>query len=139
MKRKGLNRYEHHPDWIHFCLYRSHEFEERICKLWGSTKTTTIHFNFFDWINRNVNKEFQRMQLRVKLRRRLFRKKSEMIILIIFLNFFPPINKCSTDLIGYHFNSNFVDDVTNFVKIVAEKNISYDSGITICLRTQVTM
>ena len=61
-----------------------------------------------------------------------------MIIMLIVLNFMPTIIEC--DLRGYHFNSNSVDDVTNFVTVVApQKNVSYDEGISICLRTQVKM
>ena len=45
----------------------------------------------------------------------------------------------TTDLRGYHFNSNSIDDVTNFVKIVPDKNVVYEKGITICLRTQVSI
>ena len=45
----------------------------------------------------------------------------------------------TTDLRGYHFNSNSVDDVTNFIKIVPDKDVDYNKGITICLRTQVSV
>ena len=60
-----------------------------------------------------------------------------MFTLITFFNFLPLIVESATDLRGYHFTSNSVDDVTDFVKIIPEKNINYDGGITICLRTQV--
>jgi hypothetical protein len=62
-----------------------------------------------------------------------------MYSLIIFFNFIPLIVESAEVLRGYHFTSNSVDDVTNFVKIYPEKNISYEGGITICLRTQVSM
>jgi hypothetical protein len=64
-------------------------------------------------------------------------KKDKMINVIIILNFIPAIVESASDLRGYQFASNSVADVTNFVKVVPQKNFSYDVGITICLRTQV--